>query len=260
MFDFSGRRILITGCGSERGIGFDTAKSLVSLGAKVFITSTTERIFERANDLDISEQQATVSDLTKEGEVISLIEKVKTALGGLDVLINNAGMTSIHKPAGSTFEVGSLETVSVEGFEESLRRNLFTAFLVSKYALPELRKGIDARIVFVSSVTGSLMAMKNDVGYASAKAGILGMMRSIALDEARYGITCNSVSPGWIRTESQLPHEAKEGLATPLGRSAEPEEIASMLVYLASREASYITGQNLVIDGANSIQEERTLG
>ncbi|MFZ9309329.1 MAG: SDR family NAD(P)-dependent oxidoreductase [Candidatus Nanopelagicales bacterium] len=260
MFDFSGRRILITGCGSERGIGFVTAKALMSLSAKVFITSTTERIFERANDLHISEQQATVSDLTQEDEVISLIEKVKTELGGLDVLINNAGMTSIHKPAGSTFEVGSLETLSVQGFEESIRRNLFTAFLVSKYALPELRKGNHPRIAFVSSVTGSLMAMKNDVGYATAKAGLLGMMRSIALDEARYGISCNSVSPGWIKTESQLPHEAKEGFATPLGRSADPEEVASMLIYLASREASYITGQNIVIDGANSIQEERTLG
>lgn len=260
MFDFSGRRVLITGCGSERGIGFVTAKACVSLGASVFITSTTYRIFDRAEDLQISLRQAAVADLTQNDSALALIESVKTELGGLDVLINNAGMTSTQKPADSTFEVGSLEKVSVEGFEESIRRNLLTAFLVSKYALPELRKGVDPRIVFVSSVTGSLMAMKNDVGYASAKAGLLGMMRSIALDEAGFGLTCNAVSPGWIKTESQLPHEAQEGLATPLGRSAEPEEIASMLVYLASREASYITGQNIVIDGANSIQEERTLG
>lgn len=260
MFDFSDRRVLITGSGSDKGIGFATSRMLTELGAEVCITSTTERIYERAAELGISEHRAFVADVSVESAVEKLLASVEQTLGGLDVLINNAGMTSIQKPTSSTNEVGSARDVSVDGFLESIHRNLTSAFLVSKYALPLLRMGTHSRIVMVSSVTGSIMAMKNDVGYASAKAGLIGMVRSIALDEAHAGITCNAVSPGWIATESQLPHEQREGLATPLGRSATPDEVASVLVFLASTEASYITGQNIVVDGGNSIQEERTLG
>ncbi len=260
MFDFAGRRVLITGCGSEGGVGFTTAKLLRSLGAEIFISSTTDRIFDRARELEVSPQRSFVADLSNWNSVENLMLRVHQELGGLDVLINNAGMTSISKPADSTQEIGSAFDVSVEGFEESIRRNLSSALLVSKSALPLLRMGNHPRIVMVSSVTGSLMAMRNDVGYASAKAGLIGMVRSIALDEAKNGITCNAVSPGWIATSSQLPHEHLEGLATPLGRSALAEEVAAVLIFLASSEASYITGQNIVVDGANSIQEERTLG
>jgi len=260
VFDFVGRKVLITGCGSESGIGFTTAKLLRSLGAEIFITSTTERIFDRARELQISPHCSFVGELSNWSNVEDLMLRVHQELGGLDVLINNAGMTSISNPAGSTQEVGSAFDVSVDGFQESIRRNLSSAFLVSKRALPLIRQGTHPRIVMVSSVTGSIMAMRNDVGYASAKAGLIGMVRSIALDEAKNGITCNAVSPGWIATSSQLPHEHLEGLATPLGRSALAEEVAAVLIFLASSEASYITGQNIVVDGGNSIQEERTLG
>lgn len=260
MFDYSGRKVLITGAGAIQGIGFATAKLLTDLGADVFITSTTERIFERAKDLDIPQRRAFVADVTMSDAVEKLLTSVQHELGGLDVLINNAGMTSVQKPTLKTGEVGSAQDISVDGFQESISRNLTSALLVSKYSIPLLRQGSTSRIVMVSSVTGSLMAMKNDVGYASAKAGLIGMVRSIALDEARYGITCNAVSPGWIATASQLPHEQREGTLTSLGRSATPEEVAAVLVFLASAEASYITGQNIVVDGGNSIQEERTLG
>lgn len=260
MFDFSGRRVLITGAGSQQGIGNATARMLAGLGAEVFITSTTDRIFERASELGIPKSRAFIADVTNYHAVEKLVVSVQQELGGLDVLINNAGMTSTQKPTSMTQEVGSAHDVSVDGFLESIQRNLTSALLVSKYALPLLRKQTQSRIVMVSSVTGSLMAMKNDVGYASAKAGLIGMVRSIALDEARYALTCNAVSPGWIATDSQLPHERAEGIATPMGRSATPEEVATVLVFLASTEASYITGQNIVVDGGNSIQEERLLG
>lgn len=260
MFDFSGRRVLITGAGAAQGIGYATARMLTNLGADVFITSTTERVFERAKELGIAQSHAFIADLTSTNNIETLVASVSHELGGLDVLINNAGMTSVQKPSFETGEVGSAYDISVDGFQESITRNLTSALLVSKYSIPLLRQGTASRIVMVSSVTGSLMAMKNDVGYASAKAGLIGMVRSIALDEARYGITCNAVSPGWIATASQLPHEQREGTLTPLGRSATPEEVAAVLVFLASAEASYITGQNIVVDGGNSIQEERTLG
>jgi 3-oxoacyl-[acyl-carrier protein] reductase len=109
----------------------------------------------------------------------------------------------------------------------------------------------------VTSVTGPVMAMKNEVSYAAAKAGLTGLMKALALDEAPHGITVNAVAPGWIATGSQTTLEKQEGTHTPMGRSGTPEEIATALAWLASPGASYITGQTLVIDGGNSIAEER---
>ena len=110
----------------------------------------------------------------------------------------------------------------------------------------------------VSSVTGAVMAMRNDVAYSAAKAGMLGLTRALALDEAEFGITVNSISPGWIATGSQTEHEATQGRATALGRSGTALEVGACIAWLCSIEASYITGQNIVIDGGNSIAEERS--
>jgi 3-oxoacyl-[acyl-carrier protein] reductase len=101
------------------------------------------------------------------------------------------------------------------------------------------------------------MAMRADVGYAAAKAGLVGLTRAVAVDAARHAITVNAVAPGWIATASQTPQEHDEGLATPIGRSAAPDEVAAAVAWLASPGASYITGQCLVVDGGNSIAEER---
>ena len=109
----------------------------------------------------------------------------------------------------------------------------------------------------ISSATGGLMAMKNQPIYATAKAALLGLVRSIALDEAKYGINCNAILPGWIETDTQNTHERLQGMKSPLGRNGKPEEIASLVGWLASDSAGYMTGQTLVIDGGNSISEER---
>jgi 3-oxoacyl-[acyl-carrier protein] reductase len=109
----------------------------------------------------------------------------------------------------------------------------------------------------VTSVTGAHMAMKNEVSYAAAKAGLTGLTKALALDEAPHSITVNAVAPGWIATGSQTDSEKAEGLAVPMGRSGTPHEIASAIAWLASPSASYITGQTLIIDGGNSIAEER---
>jgi len=101
------------------------------------------------------------------------------------------------------------------------------------------------------------MAMKNEVSYAAAKAGMTGLMKALALDEAAQGITVNAVAPGWIATESQTESEKAEGATTPIGRSGTPLEIAAAIAFLVSPNASYITGQTLVVDGGNSIAEER---
>ena len=101
------------------------------------------------------------------------------------------------------------------------------------------------------------MAMKHQPIYAAAKAAMVGLTKSISLDEAKYGITCNAVLPGWIHTEAISDNEKANGDLVPLGRGGTADEVASLVAYLASNESSYLTGQAIVIDGGNSIMEER---
>ena len=249
MFSLSGKRALVSGAGAPGGIGFAIAKSLRDLGADVIITSTTERIYDRASDLGVT---GFIADLTKESECLELIARV----GALDILVNNAGMTSQNDPLGAD-EASDLTSVTLEAWQRGMKRNLDTAFNLTKCALPSLRKSKSGRIVMVSSVTGGLMAMSNQPVYAAAKAAMLGLMRSLALDEAKYGVTCNAVLPGWIETDTQSAHEKLQGTKTPLGRNGRPEEIASLVGWIASENSGYMTGQVLVVDGGNSIREER---
>ena len=249
MFSLTGKCALVSGAGAPGGIGFAIAKSLKDLGAEVIITSTTERIYDRASDLGVT---GFIADLTKESECLELIARV----GALDILVNNAGMTSQKDPLGAD-EASDLTRLTLEAWQRGMKRNLDTAFNLTKCALPSLRKSKSGRIVMVSSVTGGLMAMSNQPVYAAAKAAMLGLMRSLALDEAKYGVTCNAVLPGWIETDTQSAHEKLQGTKTPLGRNGRPEEIASLVGWIASENSGYMTGQVLVVDGGNSIREER---
>jgi 3-oxoacyl-[acyl-carrier protein] reductase len=249
MFPIAGKRALISGAGAPGGIGIAIAKVLKDLGAEVFITSTTERIYERAKELGVT---GLVADLTRESDSLRVIATIER----LDILVNNAGMTSVNSPLG-TDEASDLTNVTNEAWQRGIQRNLDTAFNLTKAALPLLRKSDNGRIVMVSSVTGGLMAMANQPVYAAAKAAMIGLMRSISLDEAKYGVTCNAILPGWIETDTQSSHEKLQGLKTPLGRNGKPNEIASLVGWLASNDAGYMTGQTLIIDGGNSISEER---
>lgn len=249
MFSLTGKRALVTGAGASGGIGIAIAKALKASGADVVITSTTDRIIERAKEIGAI---GLVADLTKESDCQGLVANFES----LDILVNNAGMTSISSPLGAD-EASDLASVTTEAWQRGIQRNLDTAFNLTKSALPLLRKSQSGRIIMISSATGGVMAMRNQPVYAAAKAALLGLTRSIALDEAKYGITCNAILPGWIETDTQSAHEKLQGLKTPLGRNGKPIEIAGLVAWLSSESAGYMTGQSLLVDGGNSIAEER---
>lgn len=251
---FDGRVALVTGAGSPTGIGFATARLLGSEGARVAITSTTDRIYGRASRLEGEgiEVAAYVADLTDELQARTTVESALERFGAIDVLVNNAGLAQ----SGVEDERGrAVAELDAGAFERDLSLNLWTAFHVTRAALTSMLERGYGRIVMVGSVTGPVVVNPEGAGYATAKAGLDGLMRSIAIEVADRGITCNSVRPGWIRTSSQTREEEEGSRNTPIGRAGTPEEVAHAIGFLASEDASYVTGATLVVDGGNTIQE-----
>ena len=256
LFDLTGQAALVTGAGSPDGIGFACARLLGAAGARVVVTSTTSRIDERVAELRAEDIEAfgVPADLTDSSQAGLLVHSTLQHFGQLDVLVNNAGMTSVTDPADSHTDA---TTMSDAVWRAGISRNLDTAFFVTRAALRPMLAAGYGRVVNVASVTGPVMAMVGNADYGAAKAGMVGLTRSLAVEVGRSGITVNAVCPGWITTGSQTEHEHAQGLRTPVGRSATPDEVASAVLWLATPSASYVTGQAVVVDGGNSIAEER---
>lgn len=245
---------LITG--ASRGIGEATARAFAKEGAHLAITGRSRPELEGLQKEFIGlgvRCESIVTDLTQSGAVDQVWRQATQAFGQIDILVNNAGV-------GSSGNLKSVVDYDDDFWERLLYLNLTVPYLFSKKALPLMIGRNYGRILMTASVIGKI-GMSHGAAYAASKHGLLGLMRTLAIETAKQGITVNAICPGPVRTQMiklRIEHEASrlgksvsefESTWTPIGRLVEPHEVAELAVYLASREASAVTGQAFNIDG-----------
>ncbi|WP_417663385.1 3-oxoacyl-ACP reductase FabG [Pseudomonas sp.] len=245
-----GKSVLVTGASS--GIGLGIARQFAIQGARVLITARNADKIEavaagmRAEGLQV---QGLATDVADAACVAAMMRALEEMYGGLDVLCCNAGI----------FPSSALENLLEADWDQVMGTNAKGTFLCVQAALPLLRRAEYGRVILTSSITGPITGSPGWVHYGASKAAQLGFMRTAAIELAKDGITVNAVLPGNIVTEGFLDvdTEYQTGVAAsiPLKRLGTPEDVASAALFFASREAGYITGQSLIIDGGQVLPE-----
>lgn len=240
MFDLTGKNALVTG--ASGGIGAAIARALHAQGAKVGLSGTRVGPLEELA-ASLGERAVVLpANLSDAADTERLAKEAETALGGLDILVNNAGLTRDQLAL----------RMKDDDWQTVLDVNLTAAFRLSRAALRGMMKRRWGRIVSITSIVG-VTGNPGQANYAASKAGMIGMSKALAAEVASRGVTVNCVAPGFITSAMTevLPAEQKDKLLSgiPLGRMGDADEIAAAVVYLASKEAAYVTGQTLHVNG-----------
>lgn len=241
---------IVTGAG--QGIGREIALTLAKEGAKVVVTDITDKIYDVVKKIESSGSQvlAIKVDVSKRKQTEEMAKKTLQKFGRIDILVNNAGI----------FPFKSLLEMKEEDWDHVLDVNLKGVFNCTKAVLPTMTKQKYGKIVNITSIAGTRVGFLNLAHYSASKGGILGFTKSVALELAQYNINVNTIAPGAIDTPGARTgmgsKEAREQFAKtiPAKRIGEPIDIANLVVFLASDESSYITGECIVVDGGFTIQ------
>jgi 3-oxoacyl-[acyl-carrier protein] reductase len=240
MFDLSGMTALVTG--ASGGIGSAIAQALAAQGARLAVSGSNEEKLVAFRAGLGGDHVALAANLSDAAAVDGLVPRAVEALGKLDILINNAGVTRDNLAM----------RMKDDEWSDVIRINLEAAFRLSRAALKPMMRARHGRIISITSVVGAT-GNAGQANYAASKAGIVGMSKALAQEVASRNITVNCIAPGFIRSAmtDTLPEAQKETLMgrIPIGRLGEGNDIAAAAVYLASREAAYVTGQTLHVNG-----------
>ncbi|ACI93482.1 3-oxoacyl-(acyl-carrier-protein) reductase [Afipia carboxidovorans OM5] len=240
MFDLTGKTALVTG--ATGGIGHAIAKAMHAQGATVAISGTRKEVLE-ALAAELNDRVHVLPcNLANKDEVEALVPSAEKAMGQLDILVANAGITRDNL----------FVQLRDEDWDQVIDVNLTATFRLARAATKLMMRKRFGRIIGITSVVG-VTGNAGQVNYVSSKAGLIGMMKSIAQEYARRNVTANCIAPGFIATAMTdvLNDKQKEGILAkvPAGRLGAPADIAAAAVYLASSEAGYVTGQTIHVNG-----------